>query len=131
MNRRVVLLALGLAITVVAFVLAFGAVPGASTDYLIRVTSGTPGEEIRFDAAVLLKNADATLQQLTRRTPFELRSTGTAASAMFRAHGDGSIQVELVSEQAGKQVSRSTATGRAVVVGDNVVQELSGFITSF
>ena len=50
---------------------------------------------------------------------------------MFRAQGDVAIQVELSGTQGGKEKSRSTATGRAVVVGDNVVQNDAGYISTF
>jgi len=131
MNRQVPFVTIAVAISLVAVALAFGEAPQVATDYTIRVTSTTPGKEVRFEAAMLFKSAEAPLQTLTRRTPFEIRSTGAAASAMFRSQGDGTILVELVGEQAGKEISRATATGRAVVVGNNLLQEQSGFITSF
>lgn len=131
MNRRAFGATIVIAISLMAVALASGETPQVPTDYTIRVTSVTPGREVRFEAAMLFRSAEAPLQTLTRRTPFEMRSTGAAASAMFRSQGDGSIQVELVGEQAGKEISRSSATGRAVVVGNNLLQDTSGFITSF
>ena len=131
MNRQAPFVTIVVAISLMAVALAFGETPQVPTDYTIRVTSMTPGKEVRFEAAMLFRNAEAPLQTVTRRTPFEMRSTGAAASALFRARGDRTIQVELVGEQAGKEISRSSATGRAVVVGNNLLQDSSGFITSF
>ena len=100
-------------------------------DYVIRVTSAAPGTEVKFDGAILFRPASSPLQMFTRKTPFELRSTGLATSGMFRAHGTVAIQVELVGMQDGKERSRSRATGRAVVVGDNVAQNEAGYISTF
>ena len=111
--------------------LARAAAEPRPVDYVLRVTSSVPGTEVKFDAAILFKPADAPLQTFTRKTPYELHASGLAASGMFRAQGDVAIQVELVGTRAGKQQSRSTATGRAVVVGDNVVQNDAGYISTF
>ena len=114
-----------------AAVMARAEVAPQPVDYVLRVTSAEPGTEVKFDAAVLFKAAGAPLQTFRHKTPYELHSTGLAASGMFQAHGNVAIQVELVGTQGGKQRSRSTATGRAVVVGDNVVRNEAGYITTF
>ncbi len=101
------------------------------TSYVIRVASAMPGTEVKFDAAILFRSSEAPLQRITRKTPFELRSEALAASAMFRSLGSTDIRVELRGIQDGKERTSSTATGRAIVLGDNVVQNESGFITNF
>jgi hypothetical protein len=132
MSRRTVVVTLVLAMSLSVLALAAGRSSSQEkTDYLIRVTSGVAGRDVGFDAAVLFRRPDATVQTMTLKTPFEMRSSGFGASAMFSVQGDATIMVEMVGHQGGKQVSRSTATGRAVVVGDNLSQGSSGFITSF
>ena len=127
-----------LAAAVVVVLLCGGAVALAQAqagprpvDYVLRVTSSVPGTEVKFDAAILFRPADAPLQTFTRKTPYELRASGLAVSGMFRAQGDVAIQVELLGTQGGKEKSRSTAKGRAVVVGDNVAQRDAGYISTF
>lgn len=132
MKNQVALVAVAAALLLVALTQALGSPETpTTTEYVIRVASDTPGQEVKFDAAILIRNEEAALTTMTRRTPFELRTTGSAASAMFRSHGDASLQVEVTGSQGGKQRSRSAATGRAVVVGDNIAQRTGGFITAF
>jgi hypothetical protein len=114
-----------------AAVMARAEVAPQPVDYVLRVTSAVPGTEVKFDAAVLFKTSDASLQTFRHKTPYEIHMTGLAASGMFQAQGGFAIHVELVGAQGGKQRSRSTATGRTVVVGDNVVRNEAGYITTF
>jgi hypothetical protein len=104
-------------------------------EYTILVTSDAPGDEVSFDAAILVKNSDAPFETVSRKTPYEFRSAGFGASAMFRTHGDIHIRVEVLGIHEGKQVSRYIASGRAIVVGDNLVHdtedENSGFLSAF
>ena len=131
MKRNRTFVVVAMAVSIVSAVALLAAARAAPTDYTIRITSGVPGKEVRFDAAVLVRNADSPLRTMNRLTPFEVRTTGYAASAMFRAVGDEKIQVELVGERDGRQTSRATASGRAVVVGNNLEKDEGGFITSF
>ena len=131
MNQRIAFVVVAVTGILGALAPSFATSDTSTTEYVIRVTSDIQGHEVKFDAAVLIKNQEAPLTTMTRRTPFELRSNGYAASAMFRARGDASLHVEVVGNQGGKQTSRSTATGRAIVVGNNVAQDAGGFIASF
>jgi hypothetical protein len=131
MTKRIAFVVVAVTGLLAALAPSFGSSGTPTTEYVIRVTSDTPGQEVKFDAAILIKNQQAPLTTMTRRTPFELRSSGYAASAMFRADGDASLQVEVVGNQGGEQKSRSRATGRAIVVGNNVAQDAGGFIASF
>jgi len=131
MTRRATLLTAVVMLGAGLSILVASEVTPQPTEYLIRVTSATPGTEVKFDAAILFRPANEPLQTFSRKTPYELRSTALATSAMFTAHGPVGIQVELVGMQGGKQRTRSTATGHAVVVGDNVLGKAAGYITTF
>lgn len=131
MKTRIASVIALIALGVVAAAMASDSPATPATDYLIKVSSGTPGTEVPVNVASLIRNADAPFESGTRRTPFEMRATGSAAAAILRSTGDGSILVEVTGTRAGKQVFRSTATGRAVVVGDNMPGRQESFISSF
>jgi hypothetical protein len=132
MNRAIAgLVGVGLLLILTAVPFATQAVP-SKTDYLVKVTSGVSGKDVRFQGAFLLRGQDVAFRTVSEMTPFEFRSNGQALSALFKAREPGTkIRIDLQATQDGKIVRTSAATGTGVVVTDNVVQEATGFISSF
>jgi hypothetical protein len=119
-SRRAV--ALGIFITLVGATLVWASARTGSSPTLVRVTSGTPGHEIRFRGVLLVLRQPMRLVEQT--TPFEFRSDRELVLGAFEPAGPPAmLRLELVSETP----APAAVTAPRVIVG----QRLGGVATEF
>jgi hypothetical protein len=93
-----------------------------TTPTVVRVTSGTPGHEVRFRGVVLILGQP--MQVVQQVTPFEFRSEGELVLGAFEQAGPGPmLRLELRSETPVPAV----ITAPRVLVG----QRVGGVATEF
>jgi hypothetical protein len=117
--RRAV--ALGIFITLVGATLVWASARTGSSPTLVRVTSGTPGHEIRFRGVLLVLGQPMRLVEQT--TPFEFRSDRELVLGAFEPGPPAMLRLELVSETP----APAAVTAPRVIVG----QRLGGVATEF
>jgi hypothetical protein len=93
--------------------------PGLS---VLRVTSGTPGQEVRFRGVSLLARQQRRLVE--QSTPFEFRSLGELTFAAFEPTGSGAT---LTLERVSAAPEPAIVTAPRVMVG----QRIGGVATEF
>jgi hypothetical protein len=96
--------------------------PAASASTIVRVSSATPGREVRVHGVVLVHGRP--MQVLERATPFELRSDRELVFAAFEPSGsDALLRLELSSDTPEPAV----ITAPRVMVG----RQIGGVATEF
>jgi hypothetical protein len=113
---------LGTLVTLVGATVVGATSRAAPTTAVVRLTSGTPGHEVRFRAVLLVR--DQPMRVVEETTPFEVRPDGQLVLGAFEPVGPGAmLRVELVSETPAPAV----VTAPRVLVG----QHLGGVATEF
>ncbi len=115
-------LILGTAVTLLEPVLDTPGQRQAATNTVVRVTSATPGREVRVHGVLLVQGRP--MQVLERATPFELRSERALVFAAFEPKESPSLlRLELTSETPEPAV----ITAPRVMVG----RQIGGVATEF
>ena len=85
---------------------------------IIHVTSASPGEEMRFDASYIFRAGESQLQNVERRTPFEVKAKSDYVAGIFRKKsGSGDLQVAVTTSADGKaEQGHVTGSGDLVVL---------------
>ena len=105
---------------------------GTGSEYILRVTSSVPGEEVQFEGAFLFNDADASLQVVRRSTPFEARSSGNVGVGVFRkVEGEAQIVVEVVTIRNGRMSKSHTATDDGVIFNEDLNSNDMTFMRTF
>lgn len=114
---------LGIVVTLVGATVMGATSRGAPTPAtVVRVTSGTPGHEVRFRGVLLVMGQP--MQLVEQATPFEFRSKGELVLGAFEPAGAGAmLRLELLSDTPEPAV----ITAPRVIVG----QRLGGVATEF
>jgi hypothetical protein len=127
--RRVTLLG------VVALLVAtsFAGVPSPDAkEYMIKITSSSPGHEVEIEGAYLFNGSDPALHVVRQATPFEARADGQLGMGIFRkTKGDAQIVVEVIAYENGKRLSSSRTVDDGVIFGHNLVDKTPSFTHSF
>lgn len=114
--------ALGIFITLIGAAVVGATARNESLPTVVRVTSGTPGHEVRFRGVPLVLGQPMRLVEQT--TPFEFRSDQELVLGAFEPTGSAAmLRLELISETPAPAV----ITAPRVIVG----QRLGGVATEF
>ena len=116
----------------IAVVGAAGTPPSMGSEYILRVTSSVPGEEVQFEGAFLFNDADASLEVVRRSTPFEARSSGQVGVGVFRkVEGEAQIVVEVVTIRNGKMSASHKAKDDGVIFNQDLNSSDMTFMRTF
>jgi hypothetical protein len=113
---------LGIFLTLIGATVVGASARNGSSPTVVRVTSGTPGHEVRFRGVLLVLGQPMRLVEET--TPYELRSDRELVLGAFEPTGTPAmLRLELISEMPAPAV----ITAPRVIVG----QRLGGVATEF
>lgn len=113
---------LGIFLTLIGATLVEASARHGSSPTVVRVTSGTPGHEVRFRGVLLVLGHPMRLVEET--TPYEFRSDRELVLGAFEPTGTPAmLRLELISETPAPAI----ITAPRVIVG----QQLGGVATEF